>query len=44
MVPFEQVKMQVQEALMAEKREQTLKDYFDRARLNAEIKTIRLPE
>lgn len=44
MLPFEQVKMQVQEALMADKREQTLKDYFDRARLNAEIKTIRLPD
>ena len=44
MQPFAQVKMQVQEALMADKREQTLKDYFDRARLNAEIKVIRLPE
>ena len=44
MQPFEQVKMQVQEEMMADKREQTLKDYFERARLNAEIKTIRLPD
>lgn len=43
MQPFAKVKMQVQEDLMADKREQALKDYFDRARLNAEIKTIRLP-
>lgn len=42
MQPYEQVKMQVQEEMMADKREQTLKDYFERARLNAEIKTIRL--
>jgi len=44
MQPYEQVKMQVQEEMMADKREQTLKDYFERARLNAEIKTIRLPD
>lgn len=44
MLPFEQVKKQVEEELMADKREQTLKDYFDRARLNAEIRIIRLPE
>lgn len=43
MLPFAQVKMQVQEAIMEEAREQTLKDYFDRARLNAEITTVRLP-
>lgn len=44
MQPFDTVKAQAQEALMADKREQTLKDYFDRARLNADIKTIRLSE
>ncbi len=44
MQPFDTVKMQVQEEMMADKREQTLKDYFDRARLNAQIKIIRLPE
>lgn len=44
MQPFAQVESQVQEELMADEREQTLKDYFDRARLNAEIKIIRLPE
>lgn len=44
MQPFAKVKMQVQEDLMADKREQTLKDYFDRARLNAEIQVVRLPE
>jgi len=44
MQPYEQVKMQVQEEMMADKREQTLKDYFERARLNAEIKIIRLPD
>ena len=43
MQPFEQVKMQVQDEMMADKREQTLKDYFDRARLNADINIIRLP-
>lgn len=44
MLPFESVKMQVSEALMDERREQTLKDYFDRARLDADIKIIRMPE
>ncbi|HHH72282.1 MAG TPA: hypothetical protein ENL04_00450 [Sulfuricurvum sp.] len=44
MQPFEEVKPQVQEALMADKREQSLKDYFERARLNADIKIIRLPD
>lgn len=44
MQPFDTVKMQVQEEMMADKREQTLKDYFDRARLNAQIKIIRLPK
>ncbi|UFS62428.1 peptidylprolyl isomerase [Sulfurimonas sp. HSL-3221] len=43
MQPFETVKMQVQEEMMADAREQTLKDYFNRARLNAEITVIRLP-
>lgn len=44
MLPFQAVKMQVQEALMAEEREQTLKDHFERARLGAEIKVLRLPQ
>lgn len=44
MLPFETVKSQVQETMMADEREQTLKDYFDRARMNAEIKIIRLPQ
>ena len=44
MQPFEAAKPQVQEELMADKREQTLKDYFDRARLNAEITILRLPD
>ncbi|MHC3995094.1 peptidylprolyl isomerase [Thiomicrolovo sp. ZZH C-3] len=44
MQPFETVKMQVQEEMMGDAREQTLKDYFNRARLNAEITVIRLPD
>ncbi|HHH73155.1 MAG TPA: peptidyl-prolyl cis-trans isomerase, partial [Sulfuricurvum sp.] len=44
MQPFSDVKSQVQEALIADKREQTLKDYFERARLNADIKIIRLSD
>lgn len=44
MQPFETVKAQVQEEMMDEAREQTLKDYFDRARLNAEITIVRLPD
>jgi hypothetical protein len=44
MQPFETVKAQVQEEMMDDAREQTLKDYFDRARLNAEITIVRLPD
>jgi len=44
MQPFETVKMQVQEQMMGDAREQTLKDYFNRARLNAEITILRLPD
>lgn len=44
MVPFEDVRSQVKEEMMADVREQTLKDYFERARMNAEIRTVRLPE
>lgn len=41
---LEDVKAQVTNMIMADKREQVLKEYFDRARLNADIQTIRLPE
>ena len=44
MQPFDQVEAQVREEMMADEREQALTDYFDRARLNADIKTIRLPD
>lgn len=44
MLPYAQVTAQVKEALMADEREQTLKDYFDRARLGADIKVLRLPD
>jgi parvulin-like peptidyl-prolyl isomerase len=44
MLPFEQVKSQVKMELMGDEREQALKDYFDRARMNADIRIIRLPE
>lgn len=44
MLPFESVKQQVKESMMGDEREQTLKDYFDRTRMNADIKIIRLPE
>lgn len=43
MVPFEQVKALVSESYMKNEREQLLKDYFERARLDAQIKIIRLP-
>ena len=41
--PLEKVRNQVVNAIMGEKREQVLSDYFDRLRLNAGIKIIRLP-
>ncbi len=44
MEPYDSVAPRIKEAIMADEREQTLKDYFDRARMNADIKIIRLPE
>ena len=44
MEPYATVMPRIKEAIMTEEREQTLKDYFDRARMNADIKIIRLPE
>jgi parvulin-like peptidyl-prolyl isomerase len=41
---LEAIKPQISSALMAQKRETILKDYFDRQRLNADIKVIRLPQ
>ena len=40
---LEAIRPQISSALMAQKRETILKDYFDRQRLNADIKVIRLP-
>ncbi len=37
------LKPQISNAIMGQKRETILKDYFDRQRLNADIKVIRLP-
>ncbi|WP_345993050.1 peptidylprolyl isomerase [Sulfurimonas sp. HSL-1716] len=42
--PLEDIKAQVTNMIMNDKREQVLKEYFDRARLNANIQTIRMPE
>ncbi len=41
---LEAIRPQISSALMAQKRETILKDYFDRQRLNADIKVIRLPQ
>jgi len=38
------IRPQISSALMGQKRETILKDYFDRQRLNADIKVIRLPQ
>ena len=43
-VEIESVKNQILNALMGDKREQVLSDYFARLRGNSDIKTIRLPE
>jgi parvulin-like peptidyl-prolyl isomerase len=43
-VKLEDIKAQIENMIMADKREQTLKEYFDRARINANIKIIRLLE
>ncbi len=40
---LEAIKPQISNALMGQKRETILKDYFDRQKLNADIKVIRLP-
>ena len=40
---LEAIRPQISSALMGQKRETILKDYFDRQRLNADIKVIRLP-
>jgi len=40
---LEALKPQISNAIMGQKRETILKDYFDRQRLNADIKVIRLP-
>ncbi|MCJ7766645.1 MAG: peptidylprolyl isomerase, partial [Thiovulaceae bacterium] len=40
---MESIKPQISRAIMGQKRETILKDYFDRQRLNADIKVIRLP-
>jgi len=37
------IRPQISNALMGQKRESILKDYFDRQKLNADIKVIRLP-
>ena len=42
--PLESVRTQIANAIVGEKRTQVLNDYFARLRLNAEIKTLRLPE
>ena len=41
---LEAIRPQISNALMGQKRETILKDYFDRQRLNADIKIIRLPQ
>jgi hypothetical protein len=43
-VKLEDIKAQVENMIMSDKREQVLKEYFDRAKLNANIQTLRLPE
>jgi len=42
--PLEVVRRQISNTIMGEKREQVLGDYFDRLRLNADIRMIRMPE
>lgn len=42
-VDLEAIRPEIANALMGQKRETILKDYFDRQRLNADIKIIRLP-
>ena len=42
--PLESVRAQIANAVMGEKRQQVLNDYFARLRLNADIQIVRLPE
>ncbi len=44
LLDIDAIRPQISNALMAQKRETILKDYFDRQRLNADIKVIRLPQ
>jgi len=41
--PQEEVKAQITSSIMADKREQVLKEYFARLKLNADIEILRLP-
>jgi peptidyl-prolyl cis-trans isomerase SurA len=41
---IEDIKAQIENMIMADKREQILKEYFDRARVNANIQILRLPQ
>ncbi len=43
-MPFEQVRAQVNSAIMQERRQSVLNDYFMRLRMNADIEIIRLDE
>lgn len=43
MRPFDPIKGQIKEMMMAEEREKMLKDYFERARMDADIRILRLP-
>jgi parvulin-like peptidyl-prolyl isomerase len=43
-VKIESMKAQIENMIMSDKREQVLREYFDRARLNANIQTLRLPQ
>ena len=41
---FDQARNNIKNMIMGEKRENVLKDYFERAKINADIKVIRLPK
>ncbi len=43
-INIEDIKAQIINMIMSDKREQVLKEYFDRARVNANIQTIRMPQ
>ena len=42
--PLELIRTQVENSLMEEKREQILNEHFQRMRVKADIKVLRLPE